>query len=129
MESFEGTTNYYWAIIISDLQKRHIGNISVFVDVNNEIADISIMLGEKDLWGNGYGSEAFIGVINFLFKEIGIRKVTAGTMDVNRAMIKIMEKAMMKEDGRRFRHYVYQGKEVDLIYASIFREDWIHRSR
>lgn len=90
MESFTGTPHYYLAILIYGPAEKNIVNISVFVDVNNEIVDISIMLGEKEYWGKGYGSEAFIGVVNFL-KELRIHKITAGTIETNNAMIKIMK--------------------------------------
>ena len=119
MESFNDTPNYYFAILLSESYEKHIGNISVFVDVNNKIADISIMVGDRQYWGKGYGGEAFIGVVNFL-KELKIRKITAGTIETNHAMIKIMKKARMAEDGRRIKHFVHQGKEVDIVYSSIF---------
>ena len=51
MESFTGTPHYYLAILIYGPADKHIGKISVFVVVNNEIADIRIMLGEKEYRG------------------------------------------------------------------------------
>ena len=49
-----------------------------------------------------------------------MRKITVGTNETNNAMLKIMKKAQMAEDGRRIRHFIHQGKEVDIVYSSIF---------
>ena len=56
-----------------------------------------------------------------------MRKITAGTMETNVAMRAIMKRAGMVEDGRRARHYLQGGGEVDLVYAALFRENWLKR--
>jgi len=124
MESFGGTPNYFWAVLLKSEKQSHIGNINVVIDLNNRTADVGILLGEKEQWGKGYGSEAFIAVIDFLFQETEARKITAGTTALNKGMLNIMKKTGMKDDGRRIRHFVIDNEEVDLVYASVFREDW-----
>jgi RimJ/RimL family protein N-acetyltransferase len=52
-----------------------------------------------------------------------MRKVTAGTMATNTGMLCIMKKAGMVEDGVRKRHFLADDREVDLIYAALYREN------
>lgn len=101
---------------------RHIGNISIEVDEPNRVADIRILIGEKDAWGKGLGAEAWIAVMDHLFGERGMRKITAGTMAENLGMLKIMEKAGMREDGRRRGQCLLDGRPVDMVYTARFAD-------
>ena len=121
LKSFLATPNYFWAVITRDDELGHIGNMNAYVDVNNSLADVSILIGERKAWRKGYGSEAWIAVCNYLLKEENIRKITAGTLSVNTAMLGVMRHAGMVEDGRRIRHRLFEGSEVDVVYASLFR--------
>ena len=123
--SFEGTPNYLWAIIARDENLGHIGNVNAYVDEANGIADVGIMIGDKGAWGKGYGVDAWKAVCRYLFLSAGMRKVTAGTMVTNLGMIGIMKKTGMRLDGLRARQFIFDGKQVDLQYAALFREDFI----
>jgi RimJ/RimL family protein N-acetyltransferase len=124
MNSFAGTPNYFWAIVSRAEEESHIGTLTSYLDLQNGVADIGILIGDKRLWGKGYGLEAFQAVAGFLFGNAGMRKVTAGTVAVNRGMLKIMERAGMKHDGRRSRHVLLEGSEEDIVHGAFFREDW-----
>jgi ribosomal-protein-alanine N-acetyltransferase len=100
----------------------HIGNMSVAVDRPNSSADLSIMIGERRAWGRGYASVAWNAVIGHLLGEAGLRRVTAGTMEVNEPMIRLMGRSGMLVDGVRPRHFLWEGREVGLVTASRFRD-------
>jgi RimJ/RimL family protein N-acetyltransferase len=121
MKSFFGTANHFWAVVTKDNELGHIGNINAYVDVYNSVADLGILIGERRAWRQGYGSEAWNAVCGYLLKELRIRKITAGTLSVNTAMLRVMRRAGMMEDGRRIRHRLYEGSETDVVYASLFR--------
>jgi RimJ/RimL family protein N-acetyltransferase len=126
MESFRDSPHYFWAISVRNSQGSltHIGNMNAYVDSHNSTADIGILIGEHAAWGKGFGSEAWIAVCNYLVNKVGLRKITAGTMAKNKGMIKVMQKAGMKHDGRRKKHFLLNNKEVDLIHMAIFRNTW-----
>jgi RimJ/RimL family protein N-acetyltransferase len=63
------------------------------------------------------------GVCRYLMYDIGIRKITAGTLAVNKGMLRIMEKSGMVADVRWIRHCLVDGKEVDVIFAALFSHD------
>jgi RimJ/RimL family protein N-acetyltransferase len=120
--SFVDTPNYFWAIEETTKGLGHIGNINAYVDQNNGLADLGILIGSPQAKGQGYGQEAWAGVCDFLFQEIGLRKITAGTLALNRAMLMLASKVGMVEDGVRRRHYLCDGVEVDVVYLALFRE-------
>jgi RimJ/RimL family protein N-acetyltransferase len=121
LASFETSPHLFWAIVAPGRDVEHIGNINAYVDAPNQIADVGILIGEKNAWGQGYGLEAWREVCRFLLDEVNLRKVTAGTLSTNAGMLSIMRRADMHEDGRRTRHYVCEGAEVDVIHMALFR--------
>jgi RimJ/RimL family protein N-acetyltransferase len=127
-ESFAGTPNEFWAIVAKDPALGHVGNLNAYVEERHGVADVGILLGERAVWGKGYGTEAWVAVMRHLFETRGMRKITAGTVSSNVGMLRIMERAGMVEDGRRARQYVYDGEVVDVVYAAAFRDNWQPRS-
>jgi ribosomal-protein-alanine N-acetyltransferase len=99
----------------------HIGNISVAFDQPNLSADLSIMIGEKRAWGRGYASLAWTAVMQYLLEDAGMRRVTAGTMEVNEPMIRLMQRSAMQLDCVRPRNFMWEGREVGLVSGSRFR--------
>lgn len=123
-KSFQGSDNYFWALVANDSSIGHFGNMNAYVDTRHSVVDVGILLGERSLWGKGYGSEAWIGVLGYLLRDKGFRKVTAGTLSVNHGMLKIMERSGMVSDGVRQRQYVFEGTPVDMVHAAAFRDQW-----
>lgn len=99
----------------------HIGNMIAYVDSANNVANLSILIGEKTAWGKGYGKEAWCAVVEALLYREGFRKVEAGTMEVNRAMLGLMAAAGMKHDGTSKAQFALNGSEVDLVRSAIFK--------
>jgi len=123
-KSFENSENLFLAIILKN-NKKHIGNITVSFNTHNSLANVSIMLGLKEVRGKGYGLEAWQGVLNYLFQVKKLRKVEAGMMDTNLPMKSLAKKSGMIADGRRKKHYIWNNFEVDVVYYTMFRDMWI----
>ena len=122
--SFQDSENLFFAILQKE-SENHIGSINVYIDKYNLLADIGVLIGDKSASGCGYGTEAWTGMMGYLFQQKNVRKITAGTMEHNRAMIKVFEKCKMKYEARRVRHYLSEGKEVDMVYYAAFRNEWL----
>jgi RimJ/RimL family protein N-acetyltransferase len=123
LDSLYASGHKIWMILCKD-RDIHIGNITAHLDKYNSIADIGILIGEREYWGKGYGFEAWSTVCSFAFNTLRVRKITAGTLEKNKAMVKIMKKAGMSEDGRRIKHYLFEGQVVDVIHMAIFNNRW-----
>ena len=120
--SFADTPNYFWALEETANGLGHIGNMNAYVNPINGLADLGILIGSPPAQRQGYGQEAWTGVCNFLFQEVGLRKITAGVLALNRPMLMLARKAGMVEDGVRRRHYLCDGREVDVIHLALFRK-------
>jgi len=126
MLSFAGTCNFFWAIEDST-NNKHVGNLNAYVDRRSQTADLGILVGGALSTSQGIGTEAWMAACDFLFRHSGIRKITAGTLGVNKPMIRVCEKAGMLDDGIRMRHVVWEGREVDMLHFALFGTDWLVR--
>ncbi|MBI2524653.1 MAG: GNAT family N-acetyltransferase [Candidatus Rokubacteria bacterium] len=127
MESFDGTANYFWALVVRGDGLGYIGTMTAYTDPGHGVADVGILVGQAAAQGRGYAAEAWLAVCDFLFRVAGMRKVTAGTIAPNVAMLNLMKRVGMREDGRRVRHHLWNGEEVDVIHGALFSDEWRQR--
>ncbi len=111
--------NSLWAIEVPAEGDRHIGNITASYDRNNGLADIGIVVGADGCQGKGYGATAWDAVLDWLKTDTTLRKITGGCLAPNVAMVRIMKGAGMQPDGLRPKHYVVEGKAVDVVYFAV----------
>ncbi|MEX0692963.1 MAG: GNAT family N-acetyltransferase [Rhodospirillales bacterium] len=121
-ESFKDGPGCLWAIERKQ-DGLHIGNIHADIDPRNSLADVAILIGDRTVWGQGYGLEAWNAVLGWLLGDAGIRKVVAGCMRDNAAMRAIMKASGMADDGVRSDQYLLDGKPQDVVFAARFRTD------
>ena len=63
---------------------RHIGNCMFYdIDEFRHQAELGIMIGDKDFWGQGYGTDAVVTLIEFIFRTTGLNRVYLHTLDWN----------------------------------------------
>jgi RimJ/RimL family protein N-acetyltransferase len=121
--SFNGSPSYFWAVVARDGLLGHIGNVTATVDPNNLSANLAIMIGETEARGKGLGLEAWTSACDFLLREAGMRKVSAGTMATNEPMLRIMRSSGMRQEAVLRGHFLVDGKQVDCVVASRFVGD------
>ena len=109
--------NLFLAIEASDPALGHVGNMTASFDPPNRTCDLSIMVGEAAARGTGIGSLAWCAMVDWLLGPGGQRRVTAGTMAENRAMLALMAKSGMTVDAVRARAFLLDSREFDLVMA------------
>ena len=114
LKSMNRSKNLFLAIIEKSSSLGHVGNVSIYFDKLNKTADISIMIGEQKALGCGY--EAWNAVLIKLLKMKSVNKVIAGTLKLNKKMIKIMKKSKMKKTGERKSVFLYNKKYHDFVF-------------
>lgn len=116
------SSTYRWAICLKENNKL-IGSIDV-VRFNKEKEEVEIgyVLNEK-YHNQGYMSEAFKGVINFLFNEVKVKKILACYVLGNIASKKVMEKCGLKKENliKEISLPLKNHKTVYIEYMSISR--------
>jgi len=78
-------------------------------------------IGERDYWGQGYGTEAVQQALSFAFDELGLHRVTLDVLAANPRALRAYQKAGFVIEGRIRRRNNYGGKRIDDICMGIVK--------
>ena len=79
---------------------RHIGNIKLGpIHWLHRRADLSLFIGERKYWGQGYASEAIALVRDWAFRELDLQKLNAGIYSGNHGSRRAFEKCGFELEG------------------------------
>jgi RimJ/RimL family protein N-acetyltransferase len=103
----------------------HIGNIGLRdASPEDRGAWLGMLIGEKEYWSRGYGSDALRTLLRFAFGEMNLHRVDLDVYDFNTRGIAAYRKCGFVEEGRR-RHARYQdGTYHDVVKMSVLRDEW-----
>ena len=86
--------------IIDDLNETPIGTLRISrINLMYKTCDVGLMIGDKNYWGKGYGTESIKKACTYL-KDSGFRKVHAGAYSANIGSIKSFLKNGFSMEGR-----------------------------
>ena len=84
-----------------------------------------ILIGEKDCWGKGYGTEATRLTLDFGFNILGLHNVLLNVYAYNRRGVRAYEKAGFRLIGRRREARRLAGKRYDEIMMDAVATDFV----
>ena len=117
-ENFEQDKAYEFAITDKTTETLY-GCIGLSNHQNDRNGEVGYWVG-KAFWGNGYASEALVGVIDFAFSRKNYHRVYGRHFESNPASGRVMEKAGMVYEGKQIDHIVKNGNfETLLLYGII----------
>jgi [ribosomal protein S5]-alanine N-acetyltransferase len=103
--------------------QRHVGNIALnSIQWVHRSAELSIMIGAKDVWGRGYGAEAIKLVMQHAFSAMGMHRLWAESP--NPAFNAAIKKLGWIQEGVKREAFLVDGKFSDLICWSILEHEW-----
>jgi RimJ/RimL family protein N-acetyltransferase len=107
-------------------EERFIGTIRASrLDLVNRTADVGILIGNRAYWGRGIATDALTVLCRYLFERLGLRKLTAGLMKINPAMLRVFEKLGFRVEGVFRKQDYFEGDYVDHVYLGCFREEFV----
>lgn len=104
---------------------QHIGNIGLHnIHPIFRSVEIGILIGERDTWGNGYGTEAIGLLAEHAFRRLNLNRLSAGAVAQNIGSIRAFEKAGFKREGISRQAYYCEGQYVDCVHLGLLRTEW-----
>lgn len=83
------------------------------------------MIGIKDYWGKGYGTEAKMIFLNYIFNTLNLRKICSNALKFNGRSIGFNAKCGYKKEGVQKKHVFVDGDYVNLVLTAVFRENFM----
>ncbi len=112
--------------IVEKSSDRHIGNARIYsIDWVNRKAHRGIMIGNKDCWSKGYGSEVINLLSVYAFETLNLRKLSSTTVGDNIGIIKVNEYCGYEKEGRLREEFFRDGIYNDVVYWGLLKNKYL----
>lgn len=99
---------------------KHVGNIKLEpIEFEEKKATLGILIGNKNYWGRGIGTEATKLLVNYAFNTLDLKEVNLGVISENKAAIEVYKNAGFKIDMINKKSTRYGNKYYDGVVMSI----------
>ncbi|MFC1948130.1 GNAT family N-acetyltransferase [Chloroflexota bacterium] len=123
LEEYTSELAYYYSsgkrFAIDTLDGEHIGNCSYYnYDETRSDTELGIMIGNRDYWDGGYGSDAVTTLVEHIFNTTKLNRIYLKTLNWNDRAHKCFRKCGFNkyEESIRGRY--------NFVLMEIFRADW-----
>lgn len=94
------------------------------IDHLNQCAEFSIMIGEKDCWGKGFGRQATNMCLKYAFEELNLYRVYLSVRADNEIALALYLKSGFVEEGTLRKSVFKNGERLDMKIMSILKEEF-----
>ncbi len=114
-----------YLMIVKKVEDKAIGFIRI-----NELRSfdrnvwLRMIIGDKNSWGQGYGSDALRCVLHWLFNELNVYRVEIEIFAFNERALKFFKKIGFKQEGIHRKAHFSEGQYHDIISLGLLREEF-----
>jgi len=120
MMSFD---NVFFAVETKD--GVHIGNTNFFnAGPEDRRAELGIMIGERDYWSKGLGTDAVLTIARFGFDDMNLHRIILHVFSYNPRAIACYRKCGFVEEVRMRQDMFHEGAYHDTIVMGLLRDDF-----
>ena len=124
MVGHQGKDQFHYVICLLE-NDQPIGSLGLFaVDYVNGNAGIGISIGEKSLWGKGYGTDAMNALLDFGFGMLRLERMWLEVYVFNKRARRSYDKSGFVLEGTERRAVFKQGRYLDVELMSMLRDEW-----
>lgn len=116
--------------LIRDIETQKIIGYAGLYDIHLSArkAEFRVLIGEKEFWGKGYGTEVTELLTYYGFDRLNLNRISLGYVAENKGAGKAYEKAGYIYEGT-FKQDIYRNsKYYDAIAMAILRDDYYKKS-
>jgi len=115
--------NMEFAILTRD-GDRHVGNCGLNgLNHVDRHAMLGIVIGRKDHWGYGLGTEAVTLLCRYAFEQLNLHKICLSCYAINERGLRLYARVGFKVEGRRREQVFIDGRWVDELLLGLLREE------
>lgn len=98
--------------------------MAAFIDLHNRRCKIGLAIGEKAVWGQGYGREVLDALVRHCFEDLCMNRIGAEIYGFNERSIRLFEHAGFKREGIIRQNVMKNGHFEDEHIYGLLREEW-----
>jgi RimJ/RimL family protein N-acetyltransferase len=103
----------------------HVGSCGYHaIDWRNRSGEVGIVIGARDYWGRGYGTDVMQTLVAWGFYTLNLNRVYLRVYADNARAIRCYEKVGFQTEGRLRQDNFYNGAYRDTLLMGVLREDW-----
>ncbi|MCX6020814.1 MAG: GNAT family protein [Chloroflexi bacterium] len=105
---------------------RPIGNTNLLhIDHAERTAEFGIMIGEKDCWGKGYGTETARLMLDYGFNGLNLHNIMLRAASYNDRGLRAYLRAGFREMGRRRQAHWIGGRAYDSVHMDCLASEFV----
>jgi len=110
---------------VDTLDGRHIGSLGFHETVaDDRKATLGVMIGDKEFWSQGYGTDAITTLLRFAFDELNLHRVDLHVDERNGRAIACYRKCGFQEEGRLRDHRFARGRFWATVVMSVLEDEF-----
>lgn len=110
---------------IETFEEEHIGMTGIHnISFRHGTGMTGTLIGRKQLWRHGYGSDAIAIRTRYAFESLGLRLLLTEVLVGNVGSLRALQKNGYREVGRIPGRYWKRGAHRDAIQLAIARDEW-----
>lgn len=124
-EKIKKSKDSYHFLIRLNENNRPIGVINLKnLNFKSRFAIFGIMIGEKDCWDKGYGTEATRLMVRYGFWELNLNRIELAVVSFNKRAIRSYEKLGFQPEVVKRQSLYRDGEYHDTIVMGLLRDEW-----
>jgi RimJ/RimL family protein N-acetyltransferase len=124
-EELRNDKDRQWYAIVLKEGSRVIGECGLLRMFRpSRCTDMTVIVGEKDVWGKGYGTEAGRLLLDYAFEQLGFHRISVGVVGFNERALKFWEGLGFKKEGVERDGYYCDGEFSDFVMMSILEDEF-----
>jgi RimJ/RimL family protein N-acetyltransferase len=113
------------SLVIETRDGRAIGTVGLGgITPENREATLGIMIGAKDCWSRGYGTDAILALLRFAFGEMNLHRVQLEVFGDNARGIACYRKCGFVEEARLRQDRYRLGSRVDALVMGVLKSEF-----
>lgn len=137
-EEIEQTSDEQWDAVFNDPEHRilsicttagdHIGEVHVALEQSLGDGQLSILIGRKDVWHQGYGTAGARAALEAAFGEWGLYRIWVDVPEYNEAALSMFRHLGFVHEGTLRKSRPHEGSRFDSVVMGILANEYFQRT-
>jgi RimJ/RimL family protein N-acetyltransferase len=113
-------------VLMMEVEGRPIGSMGLHsINWKDRTAMTGALIGEKDCWGKGYGTDAKMVFLDYAFNTLNLRKIYSRVYSFNKRSLAYSLHCGYEVEGRLIKEHFCRGRYWDVIVLGLFKKQWL----